>query len=391
MKPLLRRASSPVIPTIALTAALIATVLSLSGCLLRAPGGNGNGNGDNQIAVDQQAYITLQHQLEAGRTQAFDKGAMELYGTGNTLYWKTYPGFSPILHRRDDVSQAAVAYSFGIGGGDDNNYRASTQMVVSAERSGGNVIYHVFDATKAQTSLGDVVFAAPTDQQKWWAYAVNGSSLYVVTTGTATTLYRWTLGNSSATQVTTLESAGASVGEFLDFDVDGDTMVFIESGRLWKLGIAANHATYLQNKTEIAGAVNFTSDGVVFEDATGLKDFVYASAVVRDLSAEIHASGYQLNSTYASAHEFYSATTSDNFTRWNNWVVYTANSGIFAFNLGTKAVTPILLTPIDDQNLRTEYRYPVTLDDGACYVVGLQSTSGSVGADGPVFRVPLGL
>jgi|GEM_PF-1704256 len=388
---------SPVLSTIALTAALIATILTLSGCFLRSST-NGGGGGDQQTPTtgDQKnAYIAVQHQREVGRTQAFDKGAMELYGTGNTLFWKTYPQFAPTLHRRDDVANTQLAYSFDIGGGDDNNYRGSTAMVVSAERAGSDTIYHVWDATKAQASLGSVVFPAPTDEQKWWAYAVNGNTLYVVTTGTETTLWRWTptstAGNTAATKVTTLESAGATIGEFWDFDVEGDTLIFVESGRLWRLSISTNRATYLQNKTQIAGSVAFTHDGVVFEDSTGLKFFDYAQSAVRDLAAEIHASSYRLVDGYDSAHHFYSATTGSNFTWWKSWVVYTANSGIFAYNLTTKTVAPILLTPVDDDNLRTEYRYPVTLDDGACYVVGLQSTSGSVGADGPVFRVPLGL
>ena len=39
--------------------------------------------------------------------------------------------------------------------------------------------------------------------------------------------------------------------------------------------------------------------------------------------------------------------------------------------------------------VRIDYRYPVALDSGKLYVTGLESTSGAVGAEGPIYQVDL--
>jgi hypothetical protein len=51
-------------------------------------------------------------------------------------------------------------------------------------------------------------------------------------------------------------------------------------------------------------------------------------------------------------------------------------------------VVPVLLPPRDAAT-RVVYRYPVTLSDGTLLVVGLMSSDGAVGADGPTFKVAL--
>ena len=80
-------------------------------------------------------------------------------------------------------------------------------------------------------------FPAPGSGVRWYAYAVDGADVYIVNTDTpgSTALLKWTPSTGGMpTQITTLESAGATVGEFLDFDVSGNTMIFIESGRIWQ-------------------------------------------------------------------------------------------------------------------------------------------------------------
>ncbi len=79
-----------------------------------------------------------------------------------------------------------------------------------------------------------------------------------------------------------------------------------------------------------------------------------------------------------------STTPSDNFPRWNDWVVYTADDGIFAYDPATRAVAAVLLSPLSDgSGARVDYRYPVALAGGTAYVVGLMSSDGAVGAGGP--------
>ena len=66
-----------------------------------------------------------------------------------------------------------------------------------------------------------------------------------------------------------------------------------------------------------------------------------------------------------------------------------SKAGTETLYLRSKAVLdarPILLEP-HEAEVRIEYRYPTIVDSGALFVVGLTSTSGSVGADGPVYQV----
>lgn len=66
--------------------------------------------------------------------------------------------------------------------------------------------------------------------------------------------------------------------------------------------------------------------------------------------------------------------------------MYDASAGIYLYDLGTGEFTPIVLEEPDAQ-VRVTWRDPVLLEDGTMYVTGLESTSGSVGADGPVWKV----
>ncbi len=367
----------------------------LSGCFFGAPstsdGSGSSGTEGPTTDADTAAFKKLSADLESHRTQAMDKSAMELEAAGTTVYYRTYPGKDPIFHRRN-ADGTTLDYGFSLGSGDNANERTSDDLVVTAQRAGDHITYHVYDAHVANTEKGLADLPAPTDEQKWWAYAVSGSTIYVITTptdktGTGTAIWSFAPGGTP-TKLFTLEDAGIKVGELLDFDVDGQTMMVIESGRLWRVDLTTKKAQYMQNKTEIAGAVNFSKDGVAFEDSTGLKFFDYAQNGLRDLSAEIQASTYQIAPTYKTSHYFYSATTSNNFTRWGSWIVYTGYAGIFAYDLAQKRVAPVLLDVSNDL-VRIAYRYPVVTADGSAYLVGLTSQDGAVGADGPVYRTSM--
>jgi hypothetical protein len=184
--------------------------------------------------------------------------------------------------------------------------------------------------------------------------------------------------------VTTLESAGCNVQEFQDFGVDGNTMVFIEGGRIWKMDIAANKATWLMNMTEVSGSVDFRSDGVMFVGGTDLMFFDYQKNALVDVSTAINNNSFQINPTYADAAKI----AQTDFARWNKQVLYIGNQGLFAYDMANDVITPILLSPISD-TLRVDYRYPVALDDGTAFVTGLTSTDGATGADGPTYKLDL--
>jgi hypothetical protein len=359
---------------------IAAVSFATTGCFFvgSSSGPGGDPSGGNTTEQDVADYDAQQASLEGSRTQFRGKEATELAGVGTRLFWLEFPGFDPTLHSFDTATNVGIDYAFPIGSGDQYNYRASKEIVATADPQGDKIVYHVFAASEGGTSLGDLTVDAPTDEQRWWAYAADGSNLYYVTTGAETMLWRWAPGAPAAEPLFALEDAGASIGEFQDFGVDGNILIFIESGRIWSLDMTTLDATWLGNKTEATSAY-WDKIGVLFGAATGPFYYAYDASSVRDVRAEIEASDYELNATFGSAHHY----TTD-LARRSGTVGYIGQSGLFTFDLDSQAVKPVLLNARDNSVV---YRYPVLLEDGSLFVQGLESTSGATGAEGPVYRV----
>ena len=115
---------------------------------------------------------------------------------------------------------------------------------------------------------------------------------------------------------------------------------------------------------------------MLFDSTTNLLFFDTATMMLTNVSDAIRTAPYQFNCTFPSIHYF-----SQDFTRWGNWVVYVAGDGVFAYNLSTHAIQPVLLNTRESPFIT--YRYPVVLPDGTLFVTGLTSASGATGADGP--------
>ena len=364
-----------------------AFVLSfLCGCFVPSPDvvvTDDDGGYEDPTARDVAAYDALAASLEANRTQFLDEEADELVAEDNWLFWLQFPGFDPTLHGYDSASGARLDYAFPIGSGDEYNFRASPELVVTAVRDGDEIIYSAYRAGSAMELVSQASFAAPSDEQRWYAYAVDHEVIYVMLVNSPEipqkTLMRWQPG-AAPQPVTTLESID---GEFWDFDVEGNTMLFIEGGRLWHLDLATKQAEWLENETEISGNVNFESDGVLFESAAGPFFYRWPSRELVDIGAIIASSPYQLNATFPISHHY-----EEGLTRWGDYAIYIGYSGVFALHLTTHDIAPVLLEP-RSTSPRIEYRHPAVLDNGTLFVTGLTSESGSVGADGPVYAVDL--
>jgi hypothetical protein len=343
-----------------------------------------SGTYDDPFVKDSAEYDALVADLERNRTPFLGEEADELAAAKQRVYWLEFPGFDPSLHSY--AGGARVDYAFSIGTGDEYNFRASTDVVVSAAHESDQVVYRAYAASGSMQPLGATNFASPGDEQRWYAYAVDGNTVYIVLSNApsmnGTTLMRWTPG-SSPVPVTTLESAGIEVGEFWDFGVEGNTMLLIEDGRLWRLDLSTNQAEWLQNETEISGNVNFEPDGVLFEAATGAFFYRTDTRELLDIGLTISESPYAINESFASSHLY-----QEGLTRWGDHAIYVGQSGIFSLHLGTHDINPLLLEPRTDSP-RVEYRYPVALESGTLYTTGLTSESGSVGADGPVYALEL--
>lgn len=357
----------------------LAAAPGLCACIFA--GGNSSGssgpNGGDTTEQDVAQYESLQAKLEQHR-EVFKKGASELAGVGTRLFWLEFPTFDPSLHSYDAATSQEIDYAFSIGGGDKYNYRASDKLVVTAEPKGDKVVLHAYAIGKSSQSVGDLELPAPTSGVRWWAYAPDQSDVYYVTTSDATTLWKWTPGGGKPKPLLNLEDTGAEIGEFLDFGVDGNTMTFIESGRVWSLDIAAKKSTWLGNKTEASSAYS-DGEGVLVGTASGPFFYGYENKMLIDVAGGIESSGFSLNTTFASAHLF-----DQDLARRQSLIGYIGREGFFTYDLKANKVTPILLNARDNSVV---YRYPVLLEDGTMFVQGLESTSGATGADGPVFRV----
>ncbi|HEY5923040.1 MAG TPA: hypothetical protein VIV11_15275 [Kofleriaceae bacterium] len=335
--------------------------------------------GDDDVDPTQRDvdhWNQVSAELDARRTEFLGKQVQELAAAGTTLYWLDFTNESPKLMHYD--GQTKLGYTFSIGGGDDYNYRASASVVVTAEPGSDMVIYRAYSATAANQPLGTTSLPKPVGA-KWSAYAVDSGTVYIMDD---TTLKRWQPGGA-VTTVTTLESAGVQAGELWDFGVAGNTMVFIESGRVWSMDLAANKATWLMNMTQAGGSVDFRPDGVLFDTATGLAFYDYAQKQLIDLKAKIDANPFKINDTFASGAKF-----NQDFTRYKQYAIYIGNMGLFAYDMKADKITPLLLSP-NKAEIRVDYRYPVALDNGEMFVTGLTSTSGATGADGPTYKLDL--
>lgn len=371
--------------------AIVVLVMVIPACIF--PGAGGPDSETDPVRrqeLDIAHYNELTIELDDGRSEFGGDVIGEMYPAGNTIYWLEYRGWDPTLHGFDTESGRRTNYEVPLSY-DTLNVRVSEDAVAYAEVDGQDVIYHVFDATQEGAEITTTVFEAPRDEQRWWAYAVSGTDLYVLVTETDelpdTKLYRVSQGGEPLL-VTTLEEAGCSVGEFWDFGVAGGTMIFIESGRIWSLDLPSNEATWLGNETEISfgSTVEFTHDGVLFTSATGPFYFNYDSAELLAIQDSITNVDYQISETFSSSHLY-----NEDMTRWRDYFVYVASSGLFAFHPERDEVVPILLEPRmgETSEVRVEYRYPVILDNGTLFVTALESESGSVGAEGPIYQVDL--
>src|SRR5262245_33423723 len=304
----------------------------LAGCIIsQAPGGDDDDTDQTQQDVDHWNKVSAE--LDVRRSEFLGKRVQDLTPAGSTLYWLDFTNFDPKLMHYD--GQTKLGYTFSIGGGNLYNFRGSASVVVTAEGGAQEVVYRAYSATAANQLLGSTTLPKPVGAQ-WSAYAVDSGTVYIMQD---TTLKKWVPGGA-VTDVTTLASAGVQAGEFWDFGVAGNTMVFIESGRVWSMDLAANRATWLMNMTEAGAHVDFRPDGVLFDTASGVSFYDYAQKQLIDIRAKIDANSFKVNTTFASAAHFL-----QDFTRYKQSVIYIGNSGLFAYDFRADKITPLLLSP----------------------------------------------
>ena len=250
--------------------------------------------------------------------------------------------------------------------------------------SNGDGIVTAYRADTAEQQIDSTRFDPPAGA-RWSAYAVYESLVYIVDQSQPdrTALMQWQPLDGALTTVMVFESADITVGEFQDFGVFGNSMVYIENGRIWRLDLTTKQATWLMNMTAVTGTVDIEQDGIMFSTETGLSFFDYGRQTLIDITQLIDRNPFVIDATFTTAAKYESG-----FARYNQYVLYIGNMGLFAYDLANDKIIPLLLEPIAS-DLRIEYRYPVALPDGTAFVTGLTSTDGAVGADGPTYKLDL--
>jgi hypothetical protein len=325
----------------------------MAGCYFEVDGYDGP-----RAPAAPEDYDTRVAELEEHRELFGGEEIGEMWAEGERLYWLEYRAWDPTLHGLS--VDYAVQLSF-----ERLSLALGEQAFATAELRGGQVLYRVFAADAPDEVLTELVLP------DWWPYAVDGETLYV----------------AERSAVSRVEPGGEPEPAFVlegdelwGFGVDGDTVVWVEGGRLWALDLASGQARWAGNEHLVQGEVQFDSRGVLF-----LSDRPWYWSLQDDTVTDLAAALSALPTPAGlpeGAHHF-----EQDITRWGDHFVYGGTSGIFLYDPAHPEVTPVLLEP--RTALRVDYRYPVVTDSGSLYVTALESESGAVGADGPVYRVDL--
>lgn len=338
---------------------------------------------------DAQQYANLSDKLFK-QAKVFLKEPAEFYPRGDIAFYTLMDGAKVTLYRYEPRSGRKIRYKFSVGDASEVSFRGNKDIVVAMQWTGSKAIYRVYDANEPEKLIRTLEVDGPSDGQHGWAYAVDGSDVYLFYTGAVWKIKKWSpRTDTEAKEFVNVTEAGVTdPGEFRDFDVEGAVFVFVESGRIWKLDAKTKKATWLKNKYEAKSWIDFDASSALYgtqlPSGPGLAYFSYAKGEAVNVSHEIRASKYRINATYPQSHYYKKRAA-----RWRDWIIYAANDGIFAFNPTSKAIRPLLLdwfkkdvvNPDDPDHVRDvsiSFSEPAVLSDGTTFVYGLDGTHGQV-------------
>lgn len=240
----------------------------------------------------------------------------------------------------------------------------------------------MFSAAAAHQPLGSFEVPAPTDEQRWWPYCVDGQTLYYADSLNGGHLYRWQPGQGAPTEVLQFSAAGIRLGILFEVSVEANRMVLLESGRLWMVDLTGGRARWLGNKKE-ADSGFLDSSGILFRTPDGLFfEGAQSPGAVRNLSQELRSAPSPVPDNPLGHRD-----DEQPAVLWRGQLIYIGWSGVYAYHLTTGVLRPLLLEHSEVEGGRIDYRNPQVTADGSLFVTGLISQSGAVGADGPLYRV----
>ena len=371
---------------------IVSAALGLAGCDLGGDDGGGSSTTDpTQDNIGQ--YEALRLKLEQQRELVLPAGQVDdVRAAGPYLVWlDIYQGFSGVLHIRAYPGGEEVTTPVAIG--DEQtppNYEISASLGMTARTVGGDALYTTFRLDTG--AVVDEVMMAKPAAAKYDAYGLFGEQAYIVVEGEGLAVYEWTPGAGTPESVGTL--AGADLGAFAGFVVAQDQagarrLVAVGTQGTYSFDLATGELTQVPLPVMVLeGAIN--EYGVAALDGRDLWWYGWGDTEARAIHEELAASSYLLNPTYAQAHLPGSGFASQDIAIAGTTLYYSSNSGIYAYDVVSKTVTPVLLDDVGyaDAGLTVKYT-GLAAGDTALFTLGLESMSGSTGADGPLYRVAL--
>lgn len=348
----------------------LAVLLSLAACVAQVPKTDSapppTSAEAEQMRLDKESYRILQASLREGAVVSDIPGsAMYPSTSGRSLFWLNFANFDPSLSRLTPQANGRLDYQFSVGSGDAFNYRASDDLVVTANARSGE--FHVYAANEPSVEIATAQPPEPASGQKWWSYAVYEKSIYFLTEGDAgVDVWSW---QPPALPRLAHSIAGGQgrFGEILDIGVDDTSLYVFAATGLWRLSLSDFSAERLKVDARHVERVSIDHGEALFElgnpNGTSLRFLKPGAPDDVNLSTLITASAYRLSSSYPMAH----FPDEGGFTRWGDWLVYSAGLGIFAYQLETGEIRPILLEALSDDAEFT-LRDPVALSSGKLFV-----------------------
>lgn len=367
--------------------------VTLAGCIF-------GGDDDDGMPVDPtqtniQQYESLRLQLEQRREPALsDSRVDDVRAAGPWLVWLDIDqGFSGVLHARRYPDGEEVVSEVPIGDeATPYNYEIGEVLAMTAVSDGGDARYTVLRLDTG-AALDEVTMKRPT-AAKYDAYGVFGEQAYIVVEDEGMAIYEWTPGTTAPTRIAAFGETGVDFGAWAGFVVAEDQegrrrLVGVGTLGTYSMDLATKAVTQVPLPVmPLEGAIN--EYGVAAIDGRDLWWYDWGAAQARAIHEELAASPYMLNSTYAQIHHVGSGFNSQDVAIDGTTLYYRGNSGIFAYDVADKTVTAVLLDDMTYSGSDVFVTYTgLAVGDGSLFTIGLESTNGATGSDGPIYRVAL--
>lgn len=353
--------------------------------------------------AELKEYDELTATLEDQREILLDAYALNMVGPvqvrGSMLFWLKSEGAWESMHSVNMDTGARTDYTFAVNsGGFDHPYAVSQSHIVTVEPVGGKIIYHVYAVGDSKRKVGSFTMDAPTNA-KWFAFGVDGETVYVVEdvppegpdVPGVTRLLAWTVTEQTLQEVVTFEALGIRSGVVDMIDVNQGLLMFVESGRLWRIDLDQLLASWVQSDKQV-GQVFYDHRGIVYSNASAVLFYRDTQAnETRNLSEEIVQTGWQLNDSFTMISDY----AGGGFTRVGDLIVYVSISqSVMTYHLETRQLRPLLLDPRsygpEDDPLTFAYTSPQVLKDRILIVHGSTGLGKRTKQERWVYRVDLG-